>query len=152
MWGFTCSSVSEEPACNAGDQGLIPGLGRSPGEGNGNPLQYSCLESPTNRGAWQAIVHGVARVGHDFMIKLPPPKSTLSKFPLMIKTFYALRNFSLFKDCKNNPMFSPRSFRLLSFTFRTTIHLELILMDDVGYNYRCIFDFVEVVIFCRTIC
>ena len=46
-------------ACNAGDLGLIPGLGRSPGEGNGNPLQYSCLENPMDREAWQATVHGV---------------------------------------------------------------------------------------------
>ena len=48
------------------DVGLIPGLGRSPGEGNGNPLQYSCLGNPMDRGACQAgIVHGVAKVGHD---------------------------------------------------------------------------------------
>ena len=46
--------------CNAGDAGPIPGLGRSPGEENGNPLQYSCLENPMDRGAWWAIVHGVA--------------------------------------------------------------------------------------------
>ena len=49
--------------CNAGDAGLIPVLGRSPGEGNGNPLQYSCLENPMNSEAWQATVYGVARVG-----------------------------------------------------------------------------------------
>ena len=48
-------------AYNAGDPGSIPGLGRSPGEGNGNPLQYSCLENPMDRGAWQATVHGVAK-------------------------------------------------------------------------------------------
>ena len=48
-------------AYNAGDPGLIPGLGRSPGEGNGNPLQYSCLENLMDRGAWQATVHGVAK-------------------------------------------------------------------------------------------
>ena len=48
-------------AYNAGDLGSIPGLGRSPGEGHGNPLQYSCLESPMDGGAWQAIVHGVAK-------------------------------------------------------------------------------------------
>ena len=47
-------------ACNAGDPGSIPGLGRSPGEGNGNPLQYSCLENPMDGGAWLATVHGVA--------------------------------------------------------------------------------------------
>ena len=49
-----------ETACNEGDPGLIPGLERSPGEGNGNPLQYSCLENSTDRGAWWAVVHGIA--------------------------------------------------------------------------------------------
>ena len=49
----------KEHACNAGDMGLIPGLQRSPGGGNGNPLQYSCLEKPMGRGAWQATAHGV---------------------------------------------------------------------------------------------
>ena len=48
-------------AQNAGDPGSIPGLGRSPGEGNGNPLQYSCLENPMDGGAWLATVHGVAK-------------------------------------------------------------------------------------------
>ena len=50
----------KNPPAHAEDPGLNPGLGRSPGEGNGNPLQYSCLENPTDRGAWQATVHGVA--------------------------------------------------------------------------------------------
>ena len=50
--------VKNLPA-NAGDEGLIPGLGRSPGEGNGNPPQYSCLRSPMDRGAWQDTVHGI---------------------------------------------------------------------------------------------
>ena len=49
------------PPANAGDAGLVPGLGRSPGEGNGNPLQYSCLENPMERGAWWATVYGVAK-------------------------------------------------------------------------------------------
>ena len=48
-------------ACNVGDRGLIPGLGRPPGEGNGNPLQYSCLKNPTDGGAWWATVHGVKK-------------------------------------------------------------------------------------------
>ena len=52
-------------AGDAGDVGLIPGLGRSPGGGNGNPLQYSCLENPMDRAAWRATVHGVATVAHD---------------------------------------------------------------------------------------
>ena len=51
--GFTCSSVSKESVCSAGGQGLIPGLGRASGEGNGNLLQYPCLENPMDRGAWQ---------------------------------------------------------------------------------------------------
>ena len=66
---FPLSSVSEESACNAGDP--VPSLGQedSPGGGNGNSLQYSCLENPMDRGAWQAIVYGVARIGHDWVTK-----------------------------------------------------------------------------------
>ena len=60
-------------ACNAGDLGSIPGMGRSPGEGNGSPLQYSCLENPMDKGAWQATIHGVTRVRHDLATKPPPP-------------------------------------------------------------------------------
>ena len=59
--GFPCGSAGEKSACNAGDLGLTPGLGKSPGEGNGNPLQYSCLENPMNRESWWATVHGVAK-------------------------------------------------------------------------------------------
>ena len=55
------SSDGKESACNARDLGLIPGSGRSPREGNGNPLQCSCLENPMDRRAWQATVHGVTR-------------------------------------------------------------------------------------------
>ena len=58
--GFPHSSVSRESACNSGDPGLIPGLGISSGEGNSNPLQYSCLENLMDRGAQQVTVHGVA--------------------------------------------------------------------------------------------
>ena len=58
---FPCSSVVEKSSCNAGDLASIPGSGRSPGEGNGNPLQYSCLESPMDKGAWQTTVHVVAK-------------------------------------------------------------------------------------------
>ena len=60
---FLYSSVGKESACNAGDLDLIPGLGRSLGEGNGNPLQYSCLESAVDRGVCWAAVHGVAESG-----------------------------------------------------------------------------------------
>ena len=59
--GFPGSSVVKNTPANAGDAGLIAGWGRSPGEGNGNPLQYSGLENPMDRGAWQAIVHIIAK-------------------------------------------------------------------------------------------
>ena len=52
FWGFPGGSLGTESACNAGDPDSVPGLGRSPGEGHGDPLQYSCLENPTDRGAW----------------------------------------------------------------------------------------------------
>ena len=55
--------VMQEITCNAGDMGLIPGLGRSPGGGHGNPLQYACLENPISRGAWWATVHEVTELG-----------------------------------------------------------------------------------------
>ena len=60
-WSFPGGSEVKASACNAGDLGLIPGSGRSPGEGNSNPLQYSCLENPMDGGAWWATVHGVAK-------------------------------------------------------------------------------------------
>ena len=64
-WDFPGGSDSKESACNAEDPGSIPGLGRSPGEGNGNPLQSSCLENSTDRKAWQDIIHGVAKSRND---------------------------------------------------------------------------------------
>ena len=59
--GFPGGSDSEESTCNVGHLGSIPRLGRTPGGGHDNPLQYSCLENPMDRGAWRAIVHGVAK-------------------------------------------------------------------------------------------
>ena len=67
-WGFLLSSVGKESSCSAGDLGSFPGSGRSSGEGNGNPLQYSCLENPMDRAAWQATVHSVTRVRHDLAL------------------------------------------------------------------------------------
>ena len=68
---FPHSSVSKESACNAGDLGSNLKSGRSPGKGNVNPLQYSYLENPMDRGTLQAIVHEVAIVGHDLATKPP---------------------------------------------------------------------------------
>ena len=58
---FPGGSGSKEYACNVGDLGLIPGWGRASGEGNGSPLQYSCLENPEDKGVWRATVHGVTK-------------------------------------------------------------------------------------------
>ena len=71
FWGFPHSSLSKESACNAGNPGLILGLGRPRGEGNGHTLQCSYLKSPMDRGAWRATVHGVIRVRHDLVTKPP---------------------------------------------------------------------------------
>ena len=75
--GSPGGSVGKESACNAGALGLIPGSGRSPGGGNGNPLQYSCLKNPMDRGVWQTTVHEVARVEHKWVTK-PPQTVALS--------------------------------------------------------------------------
>ena len=73
----------KESACNSGDSGSIPGSRRSPGEGNGNPLQYTFLENLMNRGAWQTTVHGGERVGLDFETK-----------PLLVSHFSGVRLFA----------------------------------------------------------
>ena len=78
---FPGGSVGEESACNAGVPCLIPGLEGSPGEGNSNPLQYSCLRNPMDRGAWQATVQGVTTIGHSLATK--PPTTTTSIIPYL---------------------------------------------------------------------
>ena len=77
---FPRSSVGKSWACNVGNSGSIPGLGRSPGEWNGNPLQCSCLENPMDRGGWRATVHGVARVRHNW--------ATEPALPIVFMRFY----------------------------------------------------------------
>ena len=66
-----CLPQYRRPTCNTGDAGLIPGSGRSPGEGNSNPIQCPCLENSMDSGAWRATVHGVPRVRHELVTKSP---------------------------------------------------------------------------------
>ena len=73
--GFPGRSAVKNLPTNVGDVGSVPGSGRSPGKGNGNLLQYSCLENSNDRGAWQATVQGVTKVRHDLATK-PPTLST----------------------------------------------------------------------------
>ena len=94
--GFPRNSVGKESVCNAGDPGSIPGLGRSPGEGHGNPLQYSCLENPVNRGAWQATVHGDIQ-------------SRRSWSPRGSEQGYHRGNLELLSSIMRSPTFSPPS-------------------------------------------
>ena len=81
--------ATQESVCNTGDPGLIPGSGRSPGEGNGNPLQYSWLGNSMNRGDWRATVHGVTRVGHVLVNK--PNPGTLCYILKMINYIIIMR-------------------------------------------------------------
>ena len=85
--GFPGGSDGKESACSVGDPGSIPGSGRYPGEGNGNPLQYSCLENPMIRGAWQATIHGVVKrwsLLSDFSFFLPSFLPLFLPFPLSL--------------------------------------------------------------------
>ena len=93
--GFPGGLDDKQSAYNAGDPGSIPGWERSPGEGNGNPLQYSCLENPMDRGAWYATVHEVAiSVGH---LKIHG-MAYIQKNITVIKTV-TLESFYLFLEC-----------------------------------------------------
>ena len=78
MQGFLGGLVVKDSPAKVGDTSLIPGLGRSPGEGNGNPLQYSCLKNPMDRGASLAIILGVARVQHDLVTRQTNKKEVWS--------------------------------------------------------------------------
>ena len=80
----------QETACCIVDLGLIPGLERSPGGGNGNPLQYSCLGNPMHRGARQGTVHGIQRIRHDLATK-PPPNVYFRKEEFKINELINLR-------------------------------------------------------------
>ena len=95
--GFHRRFSGIESTCQARDVGSIPGLGRPHGEGNGNPFQYSCLENPIDRGAWQAIVYGVAKSQTDLVTKSPLPTTDRTSFFMahhLSKSLLKTRNWS----------------------------------------------------------
>ena len=111
----------QETACNAGDGGSIPGSGRSPGEGHGNPLQYSCLENPMDRGAWWATVHGVPRARQDLASKPPPHDPRIFPSSCLFSHFFG--NCCL---CTLSPV-PPNSFIAMH-----SLHLFLLISRKVG--------------------
>ena len=96
--GFPGDSDGKESACNAGDLGSIPGAGRSPGERNGNPLQYSCLENSMDREAWWATVHGVAKS----QTRLKQLSSNTSSLHLCLMNNYAYLILNVYTDGEGN--------------------------------------------------
>ena len=94
---FPGGSDGKASAYNKGDPGSIPGLGRSPGEGNGNSLHYSCLENSTDGGAWWATVHGVTNSRtqlSDFTFTFPSPMSQFT-LPISSESIFSMKSFSL---------------------------------------------------------
>ena len=104
---------SKESACNAvNSEGRVPGLGRSPGEGNENPLQYSCLGSPTDRGAWWCIVHGVAKSQTQlsravcvFLLCISPPTSESARVKVCFRGCVCVDGKYIFKVVKRRQKF-----------------------------------------------
>ena len=109
--GFPHSSVGKESACNAGDLGSIPGLGKPPGEGNGNPFQYSCLENPMDRGAWP---WDHKRGRHDLGTKQQILKDRGMSFFLFSSSILKLSIVKMNKIDTINSSDKHRYFRLLS--------------------------------------
>ena len=109
--GQLLCSDGKESTCNAGDLGLIPGSGRTPGEGNGNPLQYSCLENPMDRGAWWATVHWVA-------------KSQMTERLTLSLTFYFVLDPILFYFFKNFTFSVPFPYHFPWIIFISNLHIK----------------------------
>ena len=92
---FSGGSDSKESPYNVGDLGSIPGLGSFPGGGHGNPFQYSCLENPMDRGAWQATVNGIVRAGHDWVTEHTHTLIHTTVFNLSSEIFLYISEFFL---------------------------------------------------------
>ena len=97
---FLGGSVSKEFSCSAGDPNLIPGSGRSAGEGNGNPLQCSCLGNYIDREAWWTTVHGITKVRHALAIKTEKEKLKSTIFQSTSLSIYYIYKYNLFLFAK----------------------------------------------------
>ena len=108
--GFPDGSDSKESACSVGDLVSIPGLGRSPGGGHGNPLQYSCLENPMDRGVWRATVHGVAK-----------SRTRLSDFTSLLHTVSMQQMLAFLIINSNNPKIQPEYLQIICIQLLTSL-------------------------------
>ena len=99
--GLPCCLSSKASSCNAGVARLIPGLRRSPGEGNGNPVQYPCLGNPMDRGAWQATVHGVNKSQTQFSDQITTTKCVVHSRCLTVNDKFENQLSLIFVDLKN---------------------------------------------------
>ena len=119
-WSFLGDLDSKESFCNAGDPGSILGSGRSPGEGNGYPLPYSCLENPMDRGAWRATVHGgLQRIGHNWVT------NTFTEALGLIRSF--------FKMYEKLQVSTPRNL-FLSFLETCTINFPFLFFFNFSFS------------------
>ena len=137
LWGFPGGSDGKESACNAGDSGSIPGSGRFSGEGKGNPLQYSCLKSSMDRGAWWVQSIGSQRVGHNWVTNAHSP--TLMHYPRIYHSLPGIilvmntKLFSLSFSCSENiGSMVTGTFSVLFITASQSLVESLLILRDSG--------------------
>ena len=145
--GVPHSSVGKELAFYTGDPGLIPRLGRSPGEGNGNPLQSSCLENPMDRGAWRARVHGVARATQLLRLgskwaQMPGPRLTPVNPSIHVPYLPEFKGLFPSRFCQHPPVLSVT---WITFNAHSQITINQICSSLfwVNWNIGSIFQFIN---------
>ena len=129
------SSVNKESASNAGEPGLIPGWGRFPGEGNGNPLQYSSLENPMDRGTWQATVHVVTRTRHNLVTK-PPPQKIHHLEIVKNEWIFSLYNIMHSATDNSKPFIESINFMIYFFNYKLLEVAKFLFIWDIRLNIK----------------
>ena len=125
--GFPCSSVGKESACNGGDPGLIPRSGRSPGEGNGSPLQYSCLEIPMDRGAWRATIPCGCKSWTQLSYLQDKTKKIITGSPL---TIFVPHTLEALLNSHHTQCFSVSDLTFSEVLLLTTSHITLVHCEN----------------------